>query len=147
MIGDFQREHVRHLVPQRAAPMKVAARASRWTVHRDDVPECHTEQANAGKCGHAYGEVIVIGVQLDGHRLARLETVSLREDFGTAPDQIQRVWPQHSCFFLMQAQAHLVVVAADDDGTLCQLEVADAIQQAQRVHGGWAVWIAGISRL
>ena len=73
MPGRFEREHVRHLVPQRAAPVKLAGGAARWTVHRDHVTERHAEQSDAWQRGDAHGEVIVIRVELERDRLAWLE--------------------------------------------------------------------------
>ena len=62
MLRGFEREHVRHFVPQRAAPVELARGAPGGAVHRDEVAEGHTEKADAGQCRNAHREVIVIRV-------------------------------------------------------------------------------------
>src|SRR5690606_30122607 len=140
----LEREDVGQLVPQRAAPVKFTARPAGRAIHRDHVTECHAEQPDAWQGGDAYGEVVVIWVQLEGHGYVQREAVTLRELLDALARQLHRVRPQRRRFAAVQAQLHFDLPAHGVHRFADELEFTDAIEQAQRVDYRGAVRIAGI---
>ncbi len=91
VIRRLEREHVRHLVPQRRAPVEVVVGSARRAVHRDEVAERHAEEPDAGQAGDAHGEIVVIGIQLDDDGLLELEVVTLAVGVDGAIHEIEHV--------------------------------------------------------
>ncbi len=128
-----QREHMRHLVPQRAAPVEVTALAARRAVHGDHIAEGHAQQADARQACGAHGEIIVVGIDLDGDRLRR-----------ACSHSASRRWPRS------RAPAVPHRAAAPPIPTCCScrfsggcatcddFELLEAVEQTQRIDGGGA---------
>ena len=134
MIGRLEREDVRHLVPQRAAPVKLAGGAPGRTVHRHHITERHAEQADAGQTGDPHGEVVVIRIEFERHRLTQREAITARELIDALLRQLQQVRTQRRRLLGVQPQADFERFAAHDDVRTRQFELVDAIEQAQGIR-------------
>ncbi len=64
-----------HLVAQRARPVKFPGFASGRAVHRDHLPEGHTERTETRHTQRAHREVLMIRIHLDLHRAVQLHVV------------------------------------------------------------------------
>ncbi len=149
MIGRLEREHVRHLVPERRAPVKIVVRAPGRAVHRDEIAESHAQQSDARQARRAHGEVVVLGIELDDDGLGELEVVAFRERSNAVVDEVLHVSLEHVGLVAVQAQDHagagirLVHLRHLHDVA----EVVEAVDESQRVDDLRTERIASISGL
>src|SRR6185295_1834097 len=98
MIGHLERDHVRELVPQRAAPVELARVARRRAVHRDHLSEANSERAQSRQPQRAHGKVFVIRKDLNRDRRARREMILSGELLVRFFDEVRGVDGKRSVF-------------------------------------------------
>ncbi len=138
MLGDGEREHMGHLVPERAAPVKLAGLTSGRAIHRNEIAERDAEQADARQARSAHREVIVVRINLDRHRLRGLEGIAVR----VSRDRLARDFfdvRTHRVRFLLVEPGHDVRRVGAHDAEVLQL-----VEYAKRVHRGRAERVAGV---
>ena len=104
VVGGGEDVDVAHLMPERAAPIKVAGLAARGAVHGDDLAKGHAQGAEAGHSHGANREVLVVGVDFHLHGARKLHLVFLLVR-GHAAFQLRfKIGAQQLGFLLVQFQ-------------------------------------------
>ena len=141
VVGQRQDVHVAELMPECAGPVELSRRATRGAVHRDGVPAGSVESHSKGsQAWHAHGadrEILVVGVDLDLHRLRKLVLVLLLKDVHRAPDFGLEVRAEGLVFLLMQLE--------DDSRSFHGLVIRVAVHQPERVDGGFVVVVVFVA--
>ena len=126
--------------------MEIGIRPAGRTVHRDEIAERHAKETNAGQARGSHREIVVLGIELDDHRLLQLERIPLRVFLDRSVHEVEHIRVEHGGLVLVQSHqcpgvlgwlvrarrglrggARIGQVLLDD-------EVLEAVDQPQRVH-------------
>ena len=128
VVRHLQRDDVRHLVPQRRAPVEFTRRPRLRRVHRHDAAEARAQRAeHAGQAQRADREVVVAREHFDQQRPLRRELPALAERGERLSRQLRHVFPHHRRLFSGHPNHH---VAGGD-----RLEGVELVQHLEQVVG------------
>ena len=129
---------MRHLVPERRAPVELTGRPRLGRIERHHATEARAERADhAGQAHVTDREVVVLRKHLDEDRAARTELVAFRERLERLLGKRQHVFAHHR---------HLVAMQPHDQfAVLDRLELVERVEQREEVIGDHVVRV-GLER-